>query len=43
MWADVHFAVLPDGTVYPALTLVEARSKKLSIETVNSDFSKVVN
>jgi hypothetical protein len=40
---DVHFAVLPDGTVYPALTLIEASSKKLSIETANSNFSRIVN
>jgi hypothetical protein len=38
---DIHFAVLPDGTVYPALMSIEAPSKKLSITTVNSKFSKV--
>ena len=38
---DVHFAVLPDGTVYPMLMSIEAPSKKLSITTANSKFSKV--
>jgi hypothetical protein len=38
---DVHFAILPDGTLYPALMSIEAPSKKLSITTANSKFSKV--
>jgi hypothetical protein len=40
---EIHFAIFPDGTVYPAVTSIEASSKKLSIETANSDFSKVVH
>ena len=40
---DVHFAILPDGTVYPALMSIEAPSKKLSITTANSKFSKVTS
>jgi hypothetical protein len=43
MNVDVHFAILPDGTVYPAVTSIEAPSKKLSIATVNSDFSKAAS
>jgi hypothetical protein len=43
MRVEIHFAILPDGTVYPTLTSIEAPSKKLSIETANSDFSKVVH
>jgi hypothetical protein len=38
---DVHCAILPDATVYPALMSIEAPSKKLSITTANSKFSKV--
>jgi hypothetical protein len=38
---DIHCAVLPDGTVYPALMSTEVPSKKLSITTANSKFSKV--
>jgi hypothetical protein len=40
---DVHFAVLPDGTLYPALMSIEAPSKKLSITIANSKFSKVAS
>jgi hypothetical protein len=42
MTLDIHFAILADGTMYPAVTSIEAPSKKLSIATVNSDFSKAV-
>jgi pimeloyl-ACP methyl ester carboxylesterase len=35
------FAVLPDGTLYPALMSIAAPSKKLSITSANSKFSKV--
>ena len=40
---DIHCATLPDGTVYPALTSIEVPSKKLSITTANSKFSKVAS
>jgi hypothetical protein len=40
---DVHFAVLPDGTLYPALMSIESPSKKLSITSANSKFSKVAS
>ena len=40
---DVHCAILPDGTVYPALVSIEAPSKKLSITTANSKFSKIAS
>jgi hypothetical protein len=40
---DVHCATLPDGTVYPALMSIKAPSKKLSITTANSKFSKVAS
>jgi hypothetical protein len=43
MTVDVNFGVLPDGTAYPALTSIQAPSKKLSIATTNSDFSKTVH
>jgi hypothetical protein len=43
MRVEIYFAILPDGTLYPAVTSIEASSKKLSIETANSDFSKVVH
>jgi hypothetical protein len=38
---DIHCATLPDGTAYPALMSIEVPSKKLSITTANSKFSKV--
>jgi hypothetical protein len=38
--ADVQFSQLPDGTVYPSVTAINAPSKKISITTVSSDFSK---
>lgn len=37
--ASVDFSVLADGTSYPALTTVSAPAKKITITTVNSDFS----
>jgi len=40
---DIHLAILPDGTQYPVLMSIEAPSKKLSITTANSKFSKVVS
>ena len=42
MTVDIHFSLLADGTLYPALTSVEAPSKKLSIATADSEFSKAV-
>lgn len=42
MNVDIHFSRLADGTIYPALTSIEAPAKKLSITTVDSDFSKAV-
>ncbi len=42
MTVDIRFSILADGTMYPALTSIELPSKKLSIATVNSDFSKAV-
>jgi len=38
--ADVQFSLLPDGTAYPSFTTINAPSKKISITTVSSDFSK---
>lgn len=38
---EVHCAALPDGTVYAALMSIEVPSKKLSITTANSKFSKI--
>ena len=40
MTADVSMATLPDGTKYPALTSINAPTKRLSITTAESDFSK---
>jgi hypothetical protein len=40
MTVNVDFSTPPDGTLYPALNSIEAPSKKLSIATVNSNFSK---
>ena len=37
--AEVQFSELPDGTRYRGFTTIDAPSKKLSIETVNSDYS----
>ena len=37
--ASVDFSVLGDGTSYPALTTVSAPAKKITITTVNSDYS----
>lgn len=39
--ADVQFSQLPDGTAYPSITTINAPSKKVSITTVSSDFSKL--
>lgn len=38
--ADVQFSFLPDGTVYPSITTINTPSKKISMTTVSSDFSK---
>jgi hypothetical protein len=40
MTIEVRFSTLADGTSYPALTSIEAPSKKLSITTSESDFVK---
>jgi hypothetical protein len=40
---DIHFAILPDGTMYPAFMSIKAPSKKLSITAANSKFSKVAS
>jgi hypothetical protein len=40
--AEVDFASLADGTLYQSLTSVNSSSKKLSLTTVSSDFSKAV-
>jgi hypothetical protein len=42
MTVAIRFSLLADGTMYPSLTSIEAPSKKLSITTVDSDFSKTV-
>lgn len=39
---EIHFSRLADWTMYPALTTIEAPAKKLSIATVDSDFSKAI-
>jgi len=39
--ADVQFSLLPDGTTYPSVSTINAPSKKISITTVSSDFSKL--
>ena len=36
----VQFSLLPDGTSYPSITTINAASKKLSVTTVSSDFSR---
>ena len=41
MTIDVRFAVLSDGTLYPALTSVEAPSKKTSMSIADSNFVRV--
>ena len=38
--AEVHFSELNDKTVFPSLTSVAALARKISITTVESDFSK---
>jgi hypothetical protein len=43
MTVNLDFSTLPDGTLYPALNSIEAPSKKLSIATVNSSFSKAIH
>lgn len=43
MTVDVDFSSLADGTLYPSLTSVNAPSKKLSLTTVSSDFSRAIN
>jgi hypothetical protein len=42
MTLDVRFSTLPEGTRYPALTSIDAPSMKLSIATIESDFTKPV-
>lgn len=42
MTVDVRFSILADGTTYPALTSIAAPSMKLSIYTLNSNYSKAV-
>lgn len=37
---DVQFSSLPDGTAYPSITRINSPSKKVSITTVSSNFSK---
>jgi hypothetical protein len=39
----VEFSLLPDGTAYPSVTTINAPSKKLSVTTVSSEFSRVAN
>jgi len=39
--ADVQFSLLPDATAYPSITTINAPSKKISITTLSSDFSKL--
>ena len=41
--AEVQFSALPDGTRYRSSTTVNAPSKKLSVETLNSDYSIPAN
>ena len=43
MTIDVRFSTLADGTSYPALTSIQAPSKKLSIATSQSDFVEPAN
>jgi hypothetical protein len=38
----LQFSKLDDGTTYPSVTTIEAPSKKISITTLSSDFSKPV-
>lgn len=40
--ADVEFASLADGTSYPSITTIRVPSKKLSLTTVSSNFSKAI-
>lgn len=41
--SEVTFGRLPDGTVYPAVTSVQAPSEKFSITIADSDYSRIVN
>ena len=41
--AKVQFSALPDGTLYRGSTTIDAPSKKVSVETVNSDYSIPAN
>lgn len=43
LMADVQFSALDDGTTYPGVTTIKVPSKKLSIATVRSDFSRPVD
>jgi hypothetical protein len=40
--ASVDFSSLADGTTYPGLTTVNAPAKKISLSTVNANFSRSV-
>lgn len=40
MTATVEFSSLGDGTIFPSITMVNAPSKKMSLTTVSSNFSK---
>jgi hypothetical protein len=41
--ANMQFSRIGDGTTYPGVTTIKAPLKKLSITTVESDFSKAAN
>jgi hypothetical protein len=38
----LQFARLEDGTTYASITTIEVPSKKISITTLSSDFSKPI-
>ena len=38
---DVQFATLPDGTNYPATTVLDAPAKSLRVTTTNSNYQKL--
>lgn len=40
--ADVEFSSLADGTTYPSITTIDVPSKRLSLTTVSSNFSKAI-
>jgi len=41
MLATVRFATLPDGTMYPVATTVDAPGKKVNMITTNADYVRV--